>query len=135
MYTEIKIINKLECVGILHALEEEPIPEPFNLKQSYILDKITHISGSSAGALIGGMYAAGESLIPYSIVLNYCIYFYFLGLRPAQMIEILLKLNRNSFWDLGGIGGLLKGKLFLELIEKALPEEIKTIEDCPIPFG
>lgn len=51
------------------------------------------------------------------------------------MIEMLLKLNRSSFWDLGGIGGLLKGKLFLEQIEKNLPEGVKNIEDCPIPFG
>mmetsp|Transcript_30075 Transcript_30075/g.42942 ORF Transcript_30075/g.42942 Transcript_30075/m.42942 type:complete len:351 (+) Transcript_30075:134-1186(+) len=60
---------------------------------------------------------------------------YAAGLRPAQMIEMLLKFNRSSFWDLGGIGGLLKGKLFLELIQKNLPEGIQNIEDCPIPFG
>lgn len=49
------------------------------------------------------------------------------------MIEAIMPMKRKDFWDMGGIGGLLKGKLFHEAIEKHLP--VPNIEECPIPFA
>lgn len=49
------------------------------------------------------------------------------------MIEAIMPMERKDFWDMGGIGGLLKGQLFHEAIEKHLP--VPNIEDCPIPFA
>lgn len=49
------------------------------------------------------------------------------------MIESVLAMDRKDFWDIGGIGGLLKGKLFQEAIEKNI--RVHEIENCPIPFA
>jgi len=85
--------------GVVSVLEEEGIrPE--------------RIAGSSAGALIGGLWAAGV---------------------PARRIrEELLALRRADFWDLGPGLGLLRGRKFRTLLERVLPA--KTFADCPVPL-
>jgi NTE family protein len=87
--------------GVLHAFEDYDCLHP------------THISGSSAGALVGGFLAS--------------------GMKPSRMIDLVLKIKRQDIWDLGGIGGLLKGQLFQRALENDL--DIRNIEECLIPFG
>lgn len=73
--------------------------------------RATHLSGSSAGAMVAGFYAA--------------------GLTPDEMVDAVLKVKRDDFWDLGGFGGLLRGGLFHQILDKHLPK--KKFEDCAIP--
>jgi len=56
--------------GALHALQE----------LDYL--KASHVSGASAGALVGGFLAA--------------------GLLPSDMLDPIFKLRREDFWDIGG---------------------------------
>jgi NTE family protein len=68
--------------GILNAFEELSIFNP------------SHVSGSSAGALVGTMIAA--------------------GLKPSIMADKLFALKRDDFWDAGStVFGLLKGEVCL----------------------
>jgi NTE family protein len=60
------------------------------------------VSGSSAGALVGGLWAA--------------------GLDPAQARAALEGLTRGAFWDPAVGPGLLRGKKFRALLESLLPE-------------
>ena len=91
--------NVVVVQGVLHGLELHGAL------------RATHLSGSSAGAMVAGFYAA--------------------GLTPEQMIDIVLTVKRSDIWDMGGFGGLLRGRLFHELLEKHLPE--KQFERCQIP--
>ncbi len=71
------------------------------------------IAGSSAGALVGGFWAA--------------------GLSPDAAWRVLRGIGKADFWD-PGIGlGLLRGQKFRALISAHLP--CATIEACPIPFA
>jgi hypothetical protein len=54
-------------------------------------------------------------------------------MSPTQMMKAVLEIKRADIWDVGGVGGLLKGELFQELIERNLP--VKTFEECPLPLG
>jgi NTE family protein len=66
-------------------------------------------AGSSAGALVGGVWAA--------------------GLEPAGLREELLGLRRSDFWDPGLGAGLLRGDLFRDRLHRLLPAT--TFEQCP----
>lgn len=88
-------------IGVLHAMEDAQCL------------RVTHVSGSSAGALVGGFLAS--------------------GMKPSEMRDIILDIRREDMWDMGGTLGLLRGQLFQELLEKHLP--CRTIEQCPLPFG
>jgi NTE family protein len=71
------------------------------------------ILGSSAGALVGGLWAAGV---------------------PARVIrEELLALRRAHFWDPWPGRGLLRGARFRALLEALLP--VRTFEECPRPLA
>lgn len=71
------------------------------------------ITGSSAGALAGGLWAS--------------------GLSAQALSRELTELERRDFWD-PGIGiGLLKGRLFRERLERLLP--VSAIEDAKIPVA
>lgn len=59
------------------------------------------VSGSSAGALVGGMFAA--------------------GLGPNQLQTALFELRREDFWDPTPGLGLLSGRRFRQLLEELLP--------------
>lgn len=88
-------------VGILCALEEEGL-----------LD-VTHVAGSSAGALVGGFLAA--------------------GLRPSEMVDPVLKIRREDMWDFGAFAGLLKGQKFRGILQDQLL--VQKFEDTVIPIG
>lgn len=71
------------------------------------------LSGSSAGALVAGLWAAGV---------------------PARVIaEELLALERGDFWDPAPGLGLLRGRLFRERLERLLP--VGTFEQCRVPLA
>jgi len=86
--------------GMLMALEEQGLlPE--------------RISGSSAGALVGGAWAAGVS--------------------TKDLARTLMALRREAFWDPRLGPGLLRGGLFRGLLESLLP--VKTFEECRVPVA
>lgn len=58
------------------------------------------LSGSSAGALVGGLWASGRS--------------------AAELEDRLMGLRRTDFWDPGPGAGLLRGGLFRELLHEYL---------------
>jgi NTE family protein len=71
------------------------------------------ITGSSAGALVGGLWAAGV---------------------PAGRIRAeLLALRREHFWDPAPGLGVLRGGLFRARLEAILP--VPAFEDCPVPLA
>lgn len=71
------------------------------------------ISGSSAGALVGGAWAA--------------------GLRAAELGAELEGLQRSDFWDPAIGPGLLRGRLFRERLDRLLP--ITTFAETRVPFA
>jgi predicted acylesterase/phospholipase RssA len=90
--------------GVLKALEEVGI-------------KPVRLTGTSAGALVGSMYAA--------------------GLSPDETSEVLLGLKREDFWDMHWpftrLGfGLLGGHGFRAELANALP--VHSFEECETPF-
>ena len=86
--------------GVVSVLEEEGLFP-------------ARISGSSAGALVGGLWAAGV---------------------PAPRIRgELLGLRREHFWDLRPGFGLLRGARFRRLLETLAP--VKTFEECRVPLA
>lgn len=71
------------------------------------------VSGSSAGALVGGLWAAGV---------------------PASRIRAeLLALRRDHFWDPAPGLGLLRGRLFRSRVEALAPGA--TFASCRIPLA
>lgn len=71
----------------------------------------TRVSGSSAGALVTGAYAAGA--------------------EPGRLEEELAGLRRHDFWDPRPGLGLLEGRLFHARLAAMLPA--RTFEACRIP--
>lgn len=71
----------------------------------------THVAGSSAGALVGGAWAA--------------------GVEPAALAAELGRLQRADFWDPAAGAGLLAGRKFDELLRRMLP--VTTFEACRVP--
>ncbi len=71
------------------------------------------IVGSSAGALVGALWAA--------------------GVPAARIREELLALRRAHFWDPGPGLGLLRGRLFRARLDAILP--VRTFEECPRPLA
>jgi NTE family protein len=86
--------------GVVLALDEAGLPP-------------AGFCGSSAGALVGGLSAA--------------------GLPAARLQEELLRLRRKDFWDPGLGLGLLRGLRFRERLASLLPAA--RFEDCPRPFA
>ena len=85
--------------GFLSALEAE------NLRPA-------RISGSSAGALVAGVWASGRGM--------------------GELSESLFAIDRSAFWDPGLGVGLLKGERFEELLDGFLAA--KTFESCRVPL-
>jgi NTE family protein len=69
------------------------------------------ITGASAGALVGGALSS--------------------GLSPSEMKEILFRLKKEDFWDPSPGLGILRGKKFLNMLEKHF---IPTFEKAKIPL-
>jgi NTE family protein len=70
------------------------------------------VAGSSAGALTGGLWSA--------------------GLSTAALSEFYFSMTRESFWDPAPGPGLLRGKLFRELLRQVSP--VERIEHCRCPL-
>ena len=78
--------------------------------------RITSVAGSSAGSLVGGIFAAG-GLEPFKEWL--------FGLDPVQVVSLMdFALSRNS---------LVKGDKIIRAIKERVPDV--RIEDLPIPFA
>lgn len=86
--------------GVLLALDERGL-------------RPARLTGSSAGALVGGLYAA--------------------GLEPTVLEDELRKLQRSDFWDPAPGLGLLRGGRFARTLERLLP--VTTFEDCRWPVS
>jgi NTE family protein len=71
----------------------------------------TRVAGSSAGALVGGAYAA--------------------GLSPQELADVLVRLERAQFWDPRLGAGLLAGSKFDRLLREILP--VDQFERCRMP--
>lgn len=86
--------------GMISVLEEQGLfPE--------------RIHGSSGGALVGGMWAAGCS--------------------APELRQLLFDLSRVDFWDPGVGFGLLKGQRFRLMVERTAP--VRRLEECDIPVS
>jgi NTE family protein len=86
--------------GVVSVLEEEGLLP-------------ARVLGSSAGALVGGLWAAGV---------------------PARRIrDELLALRRADFWDPWPGPGLLRGRLLRKRLERLLP--VATFERCRLPLA
>jgi NTE family protein len=85
--------------GMLSVLEEEGLPP-------------ARLTGSSAGALVGGAWAS--------------------GLSTEKLASELFVLKREHFWDPGPGAGLLRGKLFRAHLTSLLP--VRTFEACRVPL-
>ncbi len=68
------------------------------------------ISGSSAGALVGGLWASGVS--------------------AGAIVDELLGLSRGAFWDPAPGLGLLRGQRFDERLSALMP--VQRIEECQV---
>jgi NTE family protein len=86
--------------GVVSVLEEEGL-------------RPARIVGSSAGALVAGLWGA--------------------GVAAPRLREELLALRREHFWDPWPGVGLLRGRLFRERLEAILP--VRTFEQCPVPVA
>jgi NTE family protein len=86
--------------GAVSALEEQGL-------------RPARIVGSSAGALVGGLWGA--------------------GVPAARLREELLALRREHFWDPWPGIGLLRGRRFRARLEQLLP--VRTFEECPTPVA
>jgi NTE family protein len=86
--------------GVVAVLEEEGL-------------RPARIVGSSAGALVGALWAA--------------------GVPAARLRAELLLLRREYFWDPWPGLGLLRGRMFRTRIEAMLP--VRTFEECPTPLA
>lgn len=71
------------------------------------------ISGASAGALVGGIWASGAN--------------------ATTIRDELLRLRREDFWDVRPGLGLLAGRLFHSRVESLLPA--RAFEHCRVPAG
>jgi NTE family protein len=89
-------------IGVIEALEASGF-------------SIRSIAGSSMGALIGGIYAAGK-LDKYAE-----------WVRPLQRLDVLRLLD----WTLSG-GGFIKGDRIIGVLKDLIGET--NIEDLPIPY-
>jgi NTE family protein len=90
-------------IGILEVLEKAGI-------------KIDYMSGTSMGAVIGGMYASGYSL---EKIKKIALHFKDLDVSPTEYLNIL---NES----------ILKSDFIVEALDQIFGE--KTFEDCKIPF-
>ena len=71
------------------------------------------LTGSSAGALVGAMWAA--------------------GVDTQTMRDELFALSKEDFWDPGVGLGLLKGQKMRDHLQALLP--VKQFEDCRVPLS
>ncbi|MFT5431078.1 MAG: NTE family protein [Myxococcota bacterium] len=86
--------------GMLRALEDEGLTP-------------TRVSGSSAGALVAGLWGSGR--------------------HSSDLERMLAMLKRQEFWDPGFGAGLLKGDRFRQKLHSELA--VRTFDDCRVPVA
>jgi NTE family protein len=86
--------------GVLSVLEDEGLLP-------------SRLTGSSAGALVAGLWAS--------------------GLSTARLRDELFGLRREHFWDPGPGLGLLRGRLFRERLDALLP--VPSFGHCRVPVS
>jgi NTE family protein len=86
--------------GVLLALEEHDL-------------RPVHVMGASAGALAGGLWAA--------------------GLPARELADTLASLQRQDFWDPAPGAGLLRGAKFDAILRELLP--VERVEDAPVALS
>jgi NTE family protein len=86
--------------GVVAVLEEERLLP-------------ARVCGSSAGALVGGLWAA--------------------GLSARRLCDEFLGLRREHFWDIRPGLGVLRGSLFRARLEALAPA--RTFEQCRVPLS
>lgn len=86
--------------GLLTALEERGL-------------RPSHVCGSSAGALVAGLWAA--------------------GLPTEAIADELHRLERAHFWDPGVGLGVLRGERFQAILERLLP--VRTFDETRVPLA
>lgn len=86
--------------GVLTVLEDRGV-------------RVRSLAGSSAGALVTGLWAA--------------------GLDAVQQRDELMRLRREDFWDPAPGLGLLRGALFRARLEALLP--VRTFAECRAPLA
>ena len=92
----------LAHIGVIHVLEEKGY-------------EIKSVSGCSAGALVGGIYAAGK--LP----------------EYEDWVRKLTRLDMVNLLDIAWVGGgLVKGDKVIKTMRKLVGERL--IEDLPMPF-
>jgi len=109
-------------IGVLRVFEKEGIPVDF-------------VAGTSMGAIVGGLYAAGLSLdeIEKRLRDKSLLHAYDtipLGLRMA-LIPILAT---PRLFGAHPYEGLYRGNRFAKYINKAVPENMRLVENLKIPF-
>lgn len=109
-------------IGVLRVFEREDIP-------------IDYIAGSSMGAVVGGLYAAGvpldqieSSLLDGSLQRAYAPGWVF----DRFMLHAICKLE--SLFKTRPCAGLYNGNKFVEFLDRQLPENKRRVEDTNIPF-
>jgi NTE family protein len=86
--------------GFMSVLEEEELLP-------------ARVCGSSAGALVAGLWAA--------------------GLTAPRICDELLALRREQFWDVAPGLGLLRGALFRERLRAVAP--VTSFDECRVPLA
>lgn len=86
--------------GLMSALEEADLPP-------------SRLAGSSAGALVAGLWASGRD--------------------ATELRKLLFDVKRQDFWDPAPGWGLLKGRLFARILDDLLGAT--TFEACRAPLA
>ena len=120
-------------VGFLKALDELNI-------------KIDYISGTSMGAIVGGLYAMGYSAVQIETLLKDIDFYTLLldlGNRPEYNFLKKQDYNTNKFtfelneqWEFEAPQSISKGQNLLSLLSRvSLPvHQVNTLDSLPIPF-
>jgi NTE family protein len=109
-------------IGVLRVLEQEKIP-------------IDHIVGTSMGAIVGGLYAAGVSTDKISLMLHNKTL-----MHAFDTVPIPVRVAIEPFFLLvHALGvhpydGLYRGNRFAKFINKSVPPEARQIESLKLPF-
>ncbi len=110
-------------IGVLKVLEREHI-------------QIDYIAGTSMGAIVGGLYAAGiplQQIEDEFVGSNKLLLAYFSVSIPVRIAAIPVFYIPHLF-GYHPYDGLYNGKKFSNYLESLVPSDRKNIEDLKIPF-
>lgn len=124
-------------IGVIRALEENQIP-------------IDYVAGTSIGAIIGGLYAAGwspdemEKLITSDEFLNWAYgiidekYTYYFKMRDPSPSWAVFRFNKDSIWQFNAPTNLISSSqmdfIFMEIFSQASAIAKNNFDSLFIPF-